>query len=141
MAYSYITLAFWSWWELRSRPDCWTAPPPPFVLGGTIRKGTGDGSAYQLTTGRRCHVVEPANTVPVCYGNAQDVIFNDGLGPRTIVVSESIVYVGDGVMAPSEDSGCSWTSASLVMPLLYELQVLLSEGPAPYGVNVIIAWT
>ena len=30
MAYSYITLAFWSWWELRSRPDCWTAPPPSF---------------------------------------------------------------------------------------------------------------
>ena len=26
VAYSYITLAFWSWWELRSRPDCWTAP-------------------------------------------------------------------------------------------------------------------
>ena len=44
-------------------------------------------------------------------------------------------------MAPSEDSGCSWTSASLVMPLLYELQVLLFEGPAPSGVNVIIAWT
>ena len=27
------------------------------------------------------------------------------------------------------------------MPLLYELQVLLSEGPAPSRVNVIIAWT
>ena len=62
---------------------------PPFVLGGTLRKGTGYGSGYQVTTGRRCHVVEPANTVPVCYGNEQDVIFNDGLGPRTIVVSES----------------------------------------------------
>ena len=24
MAYSCIILAFWSWWELRSRPDCWT---------------------------------------------------------------------------------------------------------------------
>ena len=42
-------------------------------------------------------------------------------------------------MAPSEDSGCSWTSASLVMPLLYELQVLLSEGPTPSGVNVLFA--
>ena len=66
-----------------------TAGLPPFVLGGTLRKGTGDGSGYQLTTGRRRHVVEPANTIPVCYGNEQDLIFNDGLGPRTIVVSES----------------------------------------------------
>ena len=53
----------------------------------------------------------------VCYGNEQDVILDDGLGPRSIVVSESggrclgasttrssggIVYVGDGIVAPSE---------------------------------------
>ena len=66
-----------------------TAGLLPFVLGGTLRKGTGDGRGYQLTTGRRCHVVEPTNTVPVCYGNEQDVIFDDGLGHLTIVVSES----------------------------------------------------
>ena len=56
--------------------------------------------------------------------------------PRTS--SGGIVYVGDGVMAPSEDSGCSWTSASLFMPLLHELQILLSGGPAPSGLNVLL---
>ena len=71
-----------------------------------------------------------------------------GLGPRSIVVSKSrgrgttrssggIVYVGDGVVAPSEQSKCSGTSTSLVMPLLYELQILFSGGPAPSGVKVI----
>ena len=54
--------------------------------------------------------------------------------------SGGIVYVGDGVVAPSEESGCSWTSTSLVMPLMYELQILFSGGPAPSGVNVLIAW-
>ena len=103
-----------------------------------------------------CHVVESTNTVPVCYGNEQDVILDDGLGPRSIIVSESggrclgssttcssggIIYVGDGVVAPSEQSKHSWTSTSLVMSLLYELQILFSGGPAPSGVNVVIAGT
>ena len=107
------------------------------VLGGRAGQRTGDDSGRQSTTGRRCHVVKSTNIVTVCYGNEQDVIFDDGLGPRSIVVSESggrhlgagttsssggIVYVDDGVVAPSEQSKCSWTSTSLVMPLLYELQ-------------------
>ena len=126
------------------------------VMGGTAGQRTTDGGGHQFTTGRRCYVVESTNTVPVCYGNKPDAIFDDGLGPRTIVVSEnggrclgagaarssgSIVYVGDGVVAPSEESGCSWTSTSLVMSLLYELQILFFGGPAPSGVNVVIAWT
>ena len=56
------------------------------VLGGTLGQRTGDGSGHQFTTGRGCYVVESTNTVPVCNGNEQDVIFDYGLGPRTIVV-------------------------------------------------------
>ena len=119
------------------------------VLGGRAGQRTGDGGGHQSTTGCRCHVVESTNIVTVCYGN-------DGLGPRSIVVSESggrclgagttrssggIVYVGDGIVAPSEQSKCSWTITSLLMPLLYELQILFSGGPAPSGGNVLIAWT
>ena len=63
------------------------------------------------------------------------------LGSSTTRSSGGIVYVGDGVVAPSEQSKHSWTSTSLVMPLLYELQILLSGGPAPSGVNVVIAGT
>ena len=59
------------------------------VLGGTAGQRTRDGGGYQPTTGRRCYVVESTDTVPICYGNEQDVIFHDGLGPRSIVVSES----------------------------------------------------
>ena len=59
------------------------------VLGGTAGQRTGDGGGNQPTTGRRCYVVESTDTVPVCYGNEQDVIFHDGLGPWSIVVSES----------------------------------------------------
>ena len=106
--------------------------------------------------GRRCHVVESTNTVPVAMAMNRMSILDDGLGPRSIVVSESggrclgtsttrssggIVYVGDGVVSPSEQSKHSWTSTSLVMPLLYELQILFSGGPAPSGVNVVIAGT
>ena len=88
---------------------------------------------------------------PVCYGNEQDVILDDGLvvsesggrclGSSTTRSSGGIVYVGDGVVTPSEQSKRSWNSTSLVMPLLYELQILFSGGPAPSGVNVVIAGT
>ena len=116
----------------------------------------GKEQAMAAAVNLQFHVVESTNTVPVCYGNEQDVILGDGLGPRSIVVSESgarclgssttrssggIVYVGDGVVAPSEQSKHSWTSTSLVMPLLYELQILFSGGPVPSGVNVVIAGT
>ena len=59
------------------------------VLSGSAGQRTGDGSGYQPTTGRRCYVVKSTDTVTVCYGNEQDVILHDGLGPRTVVVSES----------------------------------------------------
>ena len=55
--------------------------------------------------------------------------------------SDGIVYVGHGIVASPDESGCSWTSTSLVMPLMYELQILFSGGPAPSGVTVVIAWT
>ena len=42
------------------------------------------------------------------------------------------------VVAPSEESNCSGTCSSLVMPLVYELQILLSGGPAPSGVNIVL---
>ena len=92
------------------------------VLGGRAAQRTGDGGGHQSTTGCRCHVVESTNIITVCYGNEQDVIFDDGIGPRSIVVFESrgrclgggttrssggIIYVGDGVVAPSEQSKCS----------------------------------
>ena len=59
------------------------------VLGGTLGQRTSDGGGHQFTTGHGGYVVESTNTVPVFYGNEQHVIFDDGLGPRTIVVSES----------------------------------------------------
>ena len=59
------------------------------ILNRTLGQRTGNGGGHQFTTGRGCYIVESTNTVPVCYGNEQDVIFDDGLGPRTIVVSES----------------------------------------------------
>ena len=65
----------------------------------------------------------------------------DALAPAPRAVLGGILYVGDGVVAPSEQSKRSWTSTSLVMPLLYELQILFSGGPAPSGVNVVITGT
>ena len=50
--------------------------------------------------------------------------------------SGGIIYVGHGVVAPSDGSGCSWASTSFVLPLMYELQILLSGGPASSGVIV-----
>ena len=47
----------------------------------------GNGGCRNFATGRRCYVVESTDTIPVCYGIEQDVIFNYGLGPQTIVVS------------------------------------------------------
>ena len=63
------------------------------------------------------------------------------LGSSTTRSLGGIIYVSDGVVAPSEQSKHSWTSASLVMSLLYELQILFSGGPAASGVNVVIAET
>ena len=43
-----------------------------------------------------------------------------------------------GLVAPSDGSGCSWTSTSVILPLVYELQILLSRGSASSGGIVLI---
>ena len=47
-------------------------------------------------------------------------------------------HIGCGVVAPSEESNCPGTCSSLVMQLVYELQILLPGGPAPSGVNIVL---
>ena len=54
-------------------------------MGGRIGQGGGDGGCRSFATGCRCYVVESTDTFTVCYGIEQDVIFDDGLGPRTIL--------------------------------------------------------
>ena len=59
------------------------------VLGGSAGQGTSDGSGHQPTAGCGRHVVKSSDTVTVRYGIEQNVVLDDGLGPRTVVVSES----------------------------------------------------
>ena len=90
------------------------------VLGGSAGQGTSDGSGHQPTAGCGHHVVKSSDTVPVRNSVTQNVVPDDGLGHRTVVVSESrgrrlvtgaasssggIVYVGHGPVAPSDGSG------------------------------------
>ena len=46
-----------------------------------------------------------------------------------------------GMWHPQNNPNIPGPVPSLVMPLLYELQILFSGGPAPSGVNVVIAGT
>ena len=57
------------------------------VLDGRIGPGGGDGGCRNFAMRRKCYVVESTDTFTVCYGIEQDVIFDDGLGPRTICIS------------------------------------------------------
>ena len=90
------------------------------VLGGWAGPGTCDGSGHQPTAGCGHHVVKSSDTVTVRHGVTQDVIPDDGLRHRTVVVSRSrgrrlvtgaagssggIVHVGHGPVAPSDGSG------------------------------------
>ena len=57
------------------------------VLGGSAGQRTSDGSCRQPAAGCGHYVVQSSDTVTVRHGVTQDVIPNDGLGHRTVVVS------------------------------------------------------
>ena len=117
MAYSFIILVS------GVRRSTGVGPAPRLfadVLGGSAWQGTSDGGGHQPTAGCGHHVVQSSDAVTVHNGVTQNVVPDDGLGYRTVVVSENrgrrlvtgaasssggIIYVGHGPVAPSDGPG------------------------------------
>ena len=122
-------------------------------LGGSVGQGTSDGSGYQPTAGRRCYVVKSADTVTVCYamnrmsfsmmalGLGQSLfprVEVDDMSPAPRAARAASYMSAMGLWRPQTGPGCSRAGTSFVLPLVYELQILLSGGSAFSGVIVLI---